>query len=56
MHFLGFNLIWKILYTLCLLTGLLCLRGACVEAAWRTRGGYVAADVAQAGFKTPGRI
>ena len=30
--------------------------GAEVVLAWRLRGDCVAAEVAQAGFKTPGRI
>ena len=52
-HFLGFYLNGKMVYTRVHADW---ASGAEVALAWRLRGACVAADVAQAGFKTPGRI
>jgi len=53
MYFLGFNLNRKRIYTRVHADW---ASGAEVALAWRLRGACVAADVAQAGFKTSGRI
>ena len=53
MYFLGFNLNRKHIYTRVHADW---ASGAEVALAWRLRGACVAADVAQAGFETPGWI